>query len=140
MIDYGITNDVGKFSHPFSVTDIRFFHRQGTVSVIPLFDLLIVHLEVYTEIFHLVFRKSHIRIQWPRIGHGEFIKHIQRRVGAIFLYGKDAGHVRKRCIRLAFEQVADKIQIDFLGMGVVFVFSENAVPFVDDENKSCLGL
>ena len=48
---------------------------------------------------------------------------------------KNSCHISKPDIVSVFQQVSEKIQIFFLSLHIIFIFSENTVPFINNKNK-----
>ena len=112
------------------------------ISVIPRPRFPEIHFVFFTENFHFIFCKAEIFRQIAWIGHGKLHKHIQRGVGTVFLDRQNPGHVCQRHIILILQPCAEEIEILPLGVGIVGIFAEKAVPFVDEDNKRtvCFGI
>ena len=106
------------------------------VTIIPSSGFIEIHIVMLTKYCHFRFRKTNIIRELSGIGHGKFIKHIQSRMGPIFFDGKDPRHICKLYIYLILQQIPQKIQIKVLGLSCGFLFTENAVPFVNNDNKA----
>ncbi len=88
-----------------------------------------------TKYLYFRVRKSHILCQLTRIFHGKFSEHIQCRMCPVFFDWKNSSHICQRHICLILEPVTQKIQIFLLLFRIVRIFSENAVPFINQDDK-----
>ena len=89
---------------------------------------------------HLILGEAKVLRQIPGIRHRILGKHIESGVGAIFFDGQDACHVGQCHVGLILEPCTKEVQILLLGFGVVGVLAEEAVPFVNQDDKGAVGL
>ena len=54
---------------------------------------------------------------------------------AVFFDGQNAGHIGKGNIFLVLQPVPQKVQILVLLLLVIFLLAEDAVPFINDDDK-----
>ena len=105
------------------------------ISIIPLFRLFKRHMITLTKLPNFFFRKASKLCQSLLIGHSVFLEHIQCRMLTVFLDRKNPSHIGKCHIGLSFQQIPQKIQVFFLSSCIVSMYSENGIPFVNDEDK-----
>ena len=105
------------------------------IAVVPVTHFIGIFMIAFTKFRNLFFRKSRIFGQLARISHRIFVKHIQCGMCAVFFNRQNARHIGKGNIIFIFQPVSDKIKIFFLSFLVVAVFTENAVPFINQNDK-----
>ena len=109
---------------------------------IPLLHFFRIHVPGRAQMNGFSFRKSDKFCQRSGISHRKFVKHVQGWMRAIFFNRQNSGHIGKRYVTLILQKSADKVEIQFLRVGIWFVLPENAVPLIYNENESfgCLGV
>ncbi len=118
-------------------------HRPGLVkgvAVVPVSHVVDVHAVDPAQAGCFFFRKSDVGRQLPGVYHGKFGKHIQSRMGSVFLDGQNTRHVSQTDIGPVLEPVPQEIQILPLRLIVRLVFPEDTVPLVDNDDEGDLRL
>ena len=105
------------------------------IAIVPRSGFLKVHLILVAESSHFLFGETKVFCQITGVGHGILREHIQRRMGAILFNRKDARHIGQRNIVLILEPRPQEIEVLFLRILILLIFTEQAVPFIDQDHK-----
>ena len=119
---------------------IHLAHARQVVAVVPGLALVQVAAPLLAQCGDLVGGEAHIGCHLERIDHAELVKHVERRVAAVFFDGQDTRHVRECDKRLVFEPGTQEVEVGLLRVVVFGALAHDAVPLVDDDDELAAGL
>ena len=112
------------------------------IAVIPLFHIGKVRPSLLAHPPNLVLRKAKVLRISSGIQQRILLEIRNSRLGAVFFYRKDAGHVGGRnCLGrkiIVFEPASKEIQVTFLCICIVFCLTDDGIPLIDYDKNACI--